>query len=288
MGKVCNLMGKKSKKEKKEKKSKKKERREGSRSISRKRSRSRSRSQERADRSKRATSRKTFRIDDALLRPMRDENYNDYLNRRRKFREENADKSTFWDFSSDEEYPREIEDLKAFERRRGEMLAEFRKVQEEEVRHKVEEEKQYKKTILAQELQVSDSFSKSSKEEGQERSKSEEPTPADPAKPTFIGPRPLNVAGPVKVNYGDGLLFREGDKMAEYVKSGKRIPRRGEVGLSADDIERYESLGYVMSGSRHKRMNAVRLRKEGQVYSAEEKRALAVFNYEQKLSLIHI
>jgi len=37
-----------------------------------------------------------------------------------------------------------------------------------------------------------------------------------------------------------------------------------------------------MSGSRHKRMNAVRLRKENQVYSAEEKRALAMFNYEEK------
>ncbi len=30
------------------------------------------------------------------------------------------------------------------------------------------------------------------------------------------------------------------------------------------------------------RMNAVRIRKENQVYSAEEKRALALFNYEEK------
>ena len=37
-----------------------------------------------------------------------------------------------------------------------------------------------------------------------------------------------------------------------------------------------------MSGSRHKRMNAVRIRKENQIYSAEEKRALAMFNYEEK------
>jgi hypothetical protein len=37
-----------------------------------------------------------------------------------------------------------------------------------------------------------------------------------------------------------------------------------------------------MSGSRHRRMNAVRLRKENQIYSAEEKRALAMFNYEEK------
>jgi len=52
--------------------------------------------------------------------------------------------------------------------------------------------------------------------------------------------------------------------MAAYVQSGKRIPRRGEVGLRADEIERFESLGYVMSGSRHNRMNAIRIRKENQ------------------------
>jgi len=38
----------------------------------------------------------------------------------------------------------------------------------------------------------------------------------------------------------------------------------------------------VMSGSRHRRMNAVRIRKENQVYSAEEKRALAMYNFEEK------
>ncbi|KAH0865590.1 hypothetical protein HID58_082801, partial [Brassica napus] len=45
---------------------------------------------------------------------------------------------------------------------------------------------------------------------------------------------------------------------------------------------RFEDLGYVMSGSRHQRMNAIRIRKENQVYSAEDKRALAMFNYEEK------
>merc|ERR550537_177392 len=70
--------------------------------------------------------------------------------------------------------------------------------------------------------------------------------------------------------------------MAQYVQSGQRIPRRGEVGLTADQIETFESLGYVMSGSRHRRMNAVLIRKENQVYSAEEKRALAIYNFEEK------
>lgn len=60
-------------------------------------------------------------------------------------------------------------------------------------------------------------------------------------------------------------------RMLEYVASGKRIPRRGEVGLSSDQISHYEDVGYIMSGSRHSRMNAVRMRKENQIYSAEEK-----------------
>ncbi len=66
-----------------------------------------------------------------------------------------------------------------------------------------------------------------------------------------------------------------------HVQEGKRIPRRGEVGLTSDQIEKYEQLGYVMSGSRHSRMNAVRIRKENQIYSAEEKAALAMFNFEE-------
>lgn len=33
---------------------------------------------------------------------------------------------------------------------------------------------------------------------------------------------------------------------------------------------------------RHKRMNAVRIRKENQVYTAEEKRALALFSFEER------
>lgn len=61
-----------------------------------------------------------------------------------------------------------------------------------------------------------------------------------------------------------------------------RIPRRGEIGWNGDDIQQLEETGYVMSGSRHKRMNAVRIRKENQVYSAEEKRALALITMEEK------
>merc|ERR1712151_330737 len=91
-----------------------------------------------------------------------------------------------------------------------------------------------------------------------------------------FGPAPANQQDMInnmsqsKVSYGGALLPGEGDAMAEYVKSGLRIPRRGEVGITAEAIEGLESLGYVMSGSRHRRMNAVRIRKENQVYSAEE------------------
>jgi len=67
-----------------------------------------------------------------------------------------------------------------------------------------------------------------------------------------------------------------------FVKEGKRIPRRGEIGIAAEEIDALEAVGFVMSGSRHARMNAVRLRKENQVYSAEEQRALAMFNFEEK------
>lgn len=83
-------------------------------------------------------------------------------------------------------------------------------------------------------------------------------------------------------NYGGALRPGEGAAIASYVQQNKRIPRRGEVGWTGEEIEQLENMGYVMSGSRHKRMNEVRLRKENQVYSAEEKSALALFNYEEK------
>jgi len=82
--------------------------------------------------------------------------------------------------------------------------------------------------------------------------------------------------------YGGALMPGEGSAIAAYVQKNLRIPRRGEVGWSGQEIEQLENLGYVMSGSRHRKMNAVRIRKENQVYSAEEKAALARVNYEEK------
>ncbi|KAI3852674.1 hypothetical protein MKX03_003176 [Papaver bracteatum] len=72
------------------------------------------------------------------------------------------------------------------------------------------------------------------------------------------------------------------EAMAQFVQQGKRIPRRGEVGLSADGISRFESLGYVMSGSRQHRMNSIRIRKERKIKFILMWTNLSEFNYEEK------
>ncbi|KAL1327254.1 hypothetical protein AAHE18_13G288400 [Arachis hypogaea] len=101
-----------------------------------------------------------------------------------------------------------------------------------------------------------------------------------------VGPMPLPRAEG-HISYGGALRPGEGDAIAQYVQQRKRIPQRGEVGLSTEEIQKFESLGYVMSGSRHQKMNAIRIKKENQVYSAEDKRALAMFNYEEKAKRKH-
>ena len=99
-----------------------------------------------------------------------------------------------------------------------------------------------------------------------------------------VGPCPLPSSNtPIERHaYGSALLPGEGAAIAQYVQTGKRIPRRGEVGLTAEQIENYEKLGFIMSGSRHKKMTAIRMRKENQVLSAEEERALSKVNFEEK------
>jgi len=52
------------------------------------------------------------------------------------------------------------------------------------------------------------------------------------------------------VRYGGALRPGEAVAIAAYVQEGKRIPRRGEIGLNSDQIEQYEKAGFVMSGSR--------------------------------------
>lgn len=52
------------------------------------------------------------------------------------------------------------------------------------------------------------------------------------------------------VSFGGNLLPGEGEAMAAFVQEGKRIPRRGEIGLTSSEIEDFEDAGFVMSGSR--------------------------------------
>ena len=84
--------------------------------------------------------------------------------------------------------------------------------------------------------------------------------------------------------YGGALLRGEGSAMAAFLDgdTDARIPRRGEIGLTPDEIATFEQAGYVMSGSRHRRMNAVRMRKENQVISAEEKRGILKLQKEER------
>ena len=103
-----------------------------------------------------------------------------------------------------------------------------------------------------------------------------------------VGPQPLTkISASKKIDerqYGGALLRGEGSAMAAFLQDGTdaRIPRRGEIGLSSDEIASFESVGYVMSGSRHRRMNAVRMRKENQVISAEEKRGILKLQQEER------
>lgn len=104
-----------------------------------------------------------------------------------------------------------------------------------------------------------------------------------------VGPQPIMKANSSnkKVDeraYGGALLRGEGSAMAAFLQDGtqSRIPRRGEIGLTSDQIAEFESVGYVMSGSRHRRMNAVRMRKENQVISAEEKRGILKLQKEER------
>lgn len=105
---------------------------------------------------------------------------------------------------------------------------------------------------------------------------------AESSEDEVIGPRPPPKEAQMDArSYGKALLPGEGEAIGAFVAAGQRIPRRGEIGMTSEQIEAFERAGYVMSGSRHKRMNAIRIRKENQVYSAEEQRALSLMNLEE-------
>jgi hypothetical protein len=84
------------------------------------------------------------------------------------------------------------------------------------------------------------------------------------------------------MGHGDNLLPGEGKAIAAFLEEGLRIPRRGEVGLEPHEITAFENAGFVMSGSRHAAMNAVRMRKESQVLGAEQAKAQEIAKMEEK------
>lgn len=163
---------------------------------------------------------------------------------------------------------------------------------EEEIKKK-KKKKKSKKSKKSKKKKVKKSRKESSNSSSEESGEEEE---GDPNGVMWVEKTCMdeNVVGPEAplthdmsqddrpLDFGHALLPGEGAAMAEYVKAGKRIPRRGEIGLTSDEIADFEKSGYVMSGSRHRRMEAVRLRKENQIYSADEKRALASFNQEER------
>ncbi|TIA95155.1 hypothetical protein E3P94_03848 [Wallemia ichthyophaga] len=100
-----------------------------------------------------------------------------------------------------------------------------------------------------------------------------------------IGPMPLpqDMVKLSDKDFGREMLRGEGTAMAQFVQDGQRIPRRGEIGIESGEIDKLEQAGYVMSGNRHKRMNEVRVRKENEVYTAEEKRKMVKEAAEDKM-----
>lgn len=152
---------------------------------------------------------------------------------------------------------------------------------------KRKKEKKSKKSKKKKESSSSDSSDSSDSEEqwvekdaAQRKSQKSHDSSSD--EEGIVGPMQSSHGGLSAKDFGKALLPGEGAAMAAYVAEGKRIPRRGEIGLTSDEIANYESVGYVMSGSRHRRMEAVRIRKENQIYSADEKRALAMFSKEER------
>merc|ERR1712025_1295874 len=77
------------------------------------------------------------------------------------------------------------------------------------------------------------------------------------AEPEEIGPRAMpkiqQQTQQASIDYGVALMPGEGDAIAQFVQNNMRIPRRGEVGWTGDEISELEDLGYVMSGSRTRR-----------------------------------
>nr|CAD2198490.1 unnamed protein product [Meloidogyne enterolobii] len=80
----------------------------------------------------------------------------------------------------------------------------------------------------------------------------------------------------------DKYVKRRGSSNGSLCCPGKKNSEEREIGLTSEEIAVFEVAGYVMSGTRHKAMEATRLRKENQILTAEEKRLLKTFSIDQR------
>lgn len=126
-------------------------------------------------------------------------------------------------------------------------------------------------------------MTKELREQEVQKMKEEEAQMIGPAIPEHLLEKSsANFDGKLDAKDKKNMLRGEAAAMAAYAAQGKRIPRRGEIGLQSEEIAEFEKIGYVMSGTRHKSMEATRLRKENQILTAEEKRLLSGFTHEQR------
>jgi len=86
----------------------------------------------------------------------------------------------------------------------------------------------------------------------------------------FIGPQLPAKVQLAHIEMGTALFPGEWSALSAYREHGYLA--EGRQGLSFEQIHSYEDKGGVMCGSRHRWMEAVRLSKENQIYSAEKKR----------------
>lgn len=156
----------------------------------------------------------------------------------------------------------------------GSSSSESRKKQSK--KHKKHKKKKHKEKKSSQQDQVDKPVTLSNTPSCTNEVEEEDFGNFGPAAPFSLASSSTTTGAGAPQQYGDHLLSGEGPALAEFIRRNERIPRRGEVGYDGDRIQQFEELGYVMSGSRHKRMEAVRKRKENQIFSAEEKRLLLI------------
>ncbi|KAL3119274.1 hypothetical protein niasHT_000218 [Heterodera trifolii] len=227
-----------------------------------------------------------------------EKNRSEKKRKRKKAREEQNDQSTEGE-TSDETTEESSEDSESSEdkkrkRKRG-RKERGKKRKEESKRRKKHKKSKRKRKSSTTSGSSSDATSKGggkgdewvefTKEMQVKKSKKEEAAMIGPQIPEDLLQK-LNptMAPEMKLDASarNNMLRGEAAAMAAYAAQGKRIPRRGEIGLSSNEISTFESVGYVMSGTRHKAMEATRLRKENQILTAEEKRLLSTFTDEQR------